>query len=62
MKSIKDFSFKLFWSEEEQEWIFQCIEMPGITVFDDTMDDALREGLNVMIDVIDIANEEGEDG
>lgn len=58
MKNIKDFTYTLFWSEEDGEWFFKCNEMPGITTFGESMDDAFREGLNVMIDVIEILNEE----
>ena len=39
----KKFSVKIFWSEEDDVWIAQCLELQGISAFGETPAEALEE-------------------
>ena len=58
MKSLKDYTYNIFWSNEDDCWIFKCNEMSGITVCEDTILDALNEGIVVMSAVNKMVAEE----
>jgi len=40
---MKRFSIKIWWSEEDNAWLAQCIEQEGLMTHGDTPKDAARE-------------------
>jgi predicted RNase H-like HicB family nuclease len=56
---MKNYSFKVFWSEEDKGYIAVCPEFPGISAFGDTPEQALAEVKIPLEMAIETYEEEG---
>jgi predicted RNase H-like HicB family nuclease len=43
MAEIPSYSFAVWWSVEDEEWVATCLEIPGLSGLGDTADAALGE-------------------
>lgn len=59
-KAMYKYGFKLFWSDEDAAYIVTCPELPGLSAFGDTEEDALREAKIALGLFIEDMRESGE--
>lgn len=55
-----NYSFHVFWSEEDEAYIATCPEFPSLSAFGGTPEAALHEGKIVLNAFIDIYREDGK--
>jgi len=51
------YSYKIFWSEEDCEYVAQCVELPGLTALSDNAAEALQHCQNVVTAYLEIVSE-----
>jgi len=44
----KDLTYKIFWSEDDQEFVATCEEMPGLSVLNKNPEQAFKKFLSMM--------------
>ena len=59
MNPIPKYSFKVFWSDEDQAYIATCPDFPGVSGFGDTTEQALAEAAVSLRLAVETYQEEG---
>ena len=60
MKTSNKYSFKIYHSEEDEGYIAECPEFPGLSAFGETADEAIREAEIAMELFIETYSEENK--
>ena len=53
------YSFKIFWSPEDEAYVVTVPEFPGLSAFGDTPEEALAEASQTLEGFVEIYQEEG---
>lgn len=61
MKVWEQYSYRVFWSEEDREYVGLCAELPGLSWLAKTAEEALRGIRKAAREAVAILEEDGED-
>jgi predicted RNase H-like HicB family nuclease len=57
--SIPHYSYRTFWYDEDQEYVAECEEIPGLSALAATPEDAIRELREAILAYFAILDEKG---
>jgi predicted RNase H-like HicB family nuclease len=56
---IPKYSYRTFWYEEDQEYVAECEEIPGLSALAATPENAIRELKEAILAYFEILDEQG---
>lgn len=59
--TAKQYTYRVFWSEEDQEFVAMCAEFPSLSWLEASQDDALHGIVNLVEDTIKDMKKNGEE-
>jgi len=57
---IEKYTYRIEWSEDDHCHVARCLEFPSLAAHGDTIEEALREIENVVVESVNWMREEGE--
>ena len=59
MNAVPEYGFQVIWSEEDGAYIATCLDLPGVSAFGDTAEQALAEAHVALRLAVETYQEEG---
>lgn len=60
MIDVKHYTYRVIWSEDDQEYVGLCAEFPSLSYLDDSQTNALKNIVKLVGDVVEDLAESGE--
>lgn len=59
MHDAREYTYRVFWSSEDEEYVARCVEFPGLSNLDSSQEEALGGMVNVVRDALALLADEG---